>query len=201
MGTQIASPFLQAPIPGIVQQYHKELKADWDIIVNQIASLSQQEDQCCLQMGDLLGQIKGEWGNTHVKQAAAEAGISMSVARQRLWVSAKIPLGHFLRTTHLTYGHLRAIAGTNDIDRWGNESLQHGWTINQLKEAIEAESDQLAVADGEPCVFCAKPLSEDKKTVSFTIKGEKRHRACSYICAAEYFVKRNTEADSEEFSL
>jgi len=193
-------PSLNA-VPGIVQSYHQEVKADWDIIINKISVLSEQEDKCCLEIGDLFLQVKSEWGTTLVKEAAEKSGVSMSVARQRLWVASKIPKDHFLRATHLTYGHLRAIAGTNDIDRWGHEALNHGWTINQLKEAIEGEADQAAVADGEPCVFCSNPLSEEKKTVSFTIKGEKRHRACSYTCAAEYFVKRHQEADANDFSL
>src|SRR5690348_14944492 len=94
-------------VPSIVQQYNKSVKADWESLVNQIASLSETEDKCALSMGDLLAVVKADWGNAMVQEAVTQAGISMSVARQRLWVSSKIPKGHFLRSTHLTYGHLR----------------------------------------------------------------------------------------------
>lgn len=188
-------------IPGIIQNYKQEAKADWDILVSQIASLSETEDKCALKMGDLLLKIKSDWGNNQVKEAATQSGISMSVARQRLWVSSKIPVDHFLRATHLTYGHLRAIAGTNDIDRWGKEALTHSWTISQLKEAIESEGDKAAQEQGDPCIHCAKGLSEDSKYVAFTVQGEKRHRACSYVCAAEYFVYRSQESQNSDFSM
>jgi hypothetical protein len=188
-------------VPAIVQSYTQEVKADWDILVTQIASLSEQEDKCALTMGDILLQIKGVWGANYVKEAVSESGISMSVARQRIWVSQKIPKDHFLRTSHLTYGHLRAIAGTNDIDRWGHEALNHGWTINQLKEAIEGEGDKIAQEQGDPCVHCQNALSDEKKVVAFTVQGEKRHRACSFTCAAEYFVARSQEVPPNDFSL
>lgn len=188
-------------IPSVVQQYKQEAKLDWDSLITQIAFLSVKEDECALTMGDILLQIKAEWGATHVKQAVSESGISMSVARQRLWVSSKIPKGHFLRTTQLTYGHLRTIAGTNDIDKWGKEALTHGWTISQLKEAIEGEGDKVAQEQGDPCIHCQEALSEDKRVVAFTVQGEKRHRACSFICAAEYFVSRSQEVPPNDFNL
>ena len=183
-------------IPAVIQEYHKEVKADWDSLVNQIAFLSQQEDKCALSMGDILLKVKNGWGTAMVKEAAAESGITMSVARQRLWVSGKIPADHFLRTSHLTYSHLMVIAGTNDIDKWGKEALTHGWTVAQLKEAIEGEGDKVAQEAGEPCVHCGNGLRDDKKYVAFTIQGEKRHRACSYMCAANYFLKRYEQVES-----
>ncbi|HYT41408.1 MAG TPA: hypothetical protein VEP90_03625, partial [Methylomirabilota bacterium] len=112
-----------------------------------------------------------------------------------------IPNEHFLRSTHLTYGHLRAIAGTNDIDRWGKEALTHGWTINQLKEAIEGEGDKVAQEQGDPCIRCGQGLKEYNKIVAFTVQGEKRHRACSFMCAAEFFIERSQEPVSADFGL
>jgi hypothetical protein len=188
-------------VPAIVQSYKEEVKADWESLVAKISALSEQEDQCALHMGDLLLQIKADWGSHLLKEAVSDSGISMSVARQRLWVSSKIPKDHFLRTSHLTYGHLRAIAGTNDIDKWGKEALTHGWTISQLKEAIEGEGDKIAAEQGDPCVHCGHALSEEKKVVAFTVQGEKRHRACSFACAAEYFVERSQEVPVNDFSL
>jgi hypothetical protein len=185
---------LTKPVPAIVQSYKQEVKADWESVVNQIAALAQQEDSCALSMGDRFALVKDEWGPGMVTQAASEAGISKSVARQRLWVSSKIPKDHWLRKTQLTYGHLRKIAGTTDIDKWGKAAVENGWTINQLIEAIDSEGDKVAQDQGDPCCECSGTL-KDMTIVAFTVQGEKRHRCCGVQCAANYFLKRTQVPD------
>jgi hypothetical protein len=179
------------PVPAIVMQ--QQIKKDWEQLVNQITELAKKEDDCALNIGDLLHEIKDEWGNQFVQEAAKASGISMSVARQRLWVSSKIPKEHFLRDTHLTYGQLRLIAGTSDVDFWGKQALGNGWDLKQLKTAIEEAGDKKAQEDGHPCVQCAEALNDQQKIVAFTVQGEKRHRACSVKCAADYFFARSQE--------
>jgi hypothetical protein len=184
-------------------------KRDWEQIRDEIAHLAVQDDQNAMTMGDLFVEIEETFKKDHIKTAASQAGVSLSVARQRFWVSKRIPKGHPIRykflqpTMLLTFSHLRAIAGTDPdtMESWAQQAVDHQWSVAELKEAIEKAGDQKAVEEGGVCIQCEEPLMKSNITVSFSITGKKRARCCSYECARDYFEEMIAEEGGQSFSL
>jgi hypothetical protein len=178
---------LPEPIPGIVQKQHR----DWMRIVAEIAQLAQNEDETALTMGDRLVEIEKSFGRKHLQEAAKQAGVSWSVARQRHWVSGKIPEGHMLRGTPLTFCHLRALCGleVEAMAGWAEKALTEQWSVARLIAEIEAVGDVQAQEAGDPCIQCEESLPEQGEIVSFTLARQKRARLCGVQCAAAYFAE------------
>lgn len=171
------------PVAAIVQRQKK----DWNQLVGEISRLAEQDDQNALEMGDRLLAIEAAWGKAHVKTAAEQAGVNWSVARQRCWVSRRVPKGHPLRALPLTFCHLRTLATTDDPEQWAQQVVEHQWSVATLREKIERAGDQKAQIDGDPCIQCERSLAGAKEIVSFIIGGAKRARCCSLPCAVAYF--------------
>lgn len=197
----------------VLPAIQKENQMQWTQAVSKLAELAMQEDACCLQMGDHLNVIEGQWkSRSKMKLAAQEAGVTWSLARQRSWVAKQIPPYHPLRETQLTYCHLRAVAGTKDPEKWGLLAVQNNWSVAMLKEQIDLAEDKEAQQTGEICIFCETAMDEGMEIVSFRIGQRKTLRCCSCQCAADY-LRREVEqaaggdlapailAENESFSL
>lgn len=155
----------------------------WTQDVALLAEIATQEDNCCLQMGDHLNVIEKRWGRNRMKPAAQEAGVTWALARQRSWVSKRIPPGDPLRETKLSYSHLRQLANTDDPMKWGNLVLANNWTVATLKDEIDKAGDRKALEDGLPCIYCEKPISNE--VISLRIGQEKPTLYCSLACVID----------------
>jgi hypothetical protein len=161
---------------------------EWAQAVALLAEIATREDACCLQMGDHLNVIETQFkGRNRMKLAAAEAGVTWALARQRSWVAKRVPPGSPLRDTQLTYCHLRAVAGTKDPLKWGMLALANNWSVAQIKEEIDKAGDKEAQQSGEPCVFCEAAMTEEMEIISFRMGSERTRRVCSPICAIGFF--------------
>ena len=195
-----------ASVPAMVQN----VEHDWQKVVGKIAVLAMKDDITAIEMGDCFVQIEKSFGKKYLQEAAAQAGVSWSVAKQRHWVSTKIPVGNELRKTLglekdkngevkplLSFSHLRTIAGTEDMSHWVEQCLDNEWSVSQLKTEIEKAGDVAAQVNGDPCIQCEESLQEDAEIVSFTVGRKKRARCCSVKCAAKYFRELEEDEGSE----
>ena len=171
-------------------------KRDWTDIVQELSHLVEKEDETVLHIGDILGEVEDTYGKKFVDEAAKACKISNSVARQRLWVSKRIPKDSDLRTSGLTYSHLRAVAGTSDIDDWGQKAIDNDWTVAQLKEEIDKAGDDTAKAEGKPCNYCEQPLPIDGEIVSIRIGAQRIQRYCGVECASLYLGNLVTKEEN-----
>jgi len=164
-------------------------RRDWQLILQDLQLIEEQEENAALRMGDILVEIEDSYGKEKVWEAADKLQLEKSKVKQRLWVSRKIPKGHWLRDTHLKFSHLRAIAGTEDIDTWGEKALHDKLSVSQLTEQIAQAGDTNAKLQGDPCAYvkCGQPLPEDGTIVSFRIGHEKTARCCSLACTSAHF--------------
>jgi hypothetical protein len=177
------------PVAAIVARQRAELSQ----LVQEIAALAAQDDRNALEMGDKLLQIEDEYGKDRVKLATDQAGVNWSVARQRLWVSRRIPKGSRLRSLPLTFCHLRTLAATENPESWADRVLANRWSVATLRAEIERAGDRKAVEAGDPCIQCERSLAEGKRTVAFSIDGGQRARCCSTQCALAYFQEMVAE--------
>jgi hypothetical protein len=109
-------------------------------------------------------------------------------------VASRIPQGHRLRSSILTFGHFRVLVKMEDVEleTWADKAINEDWSVARLTAELEAAGDQKAVQDGQPCIQCTETLSESGEIVAFTVKGM-RARCCNFKCAAEYFTERAAE--------
>jgi ParB-like chromosome segregation protein Spo0J len=122
--------------------------AEREAAVSKLAELARQEDN--LGLGDHLRAIEKTWDRKVIRQVAEEAGIKWEHARQTFWVSKKIPPGHPLRQTHLTYSHLRAVADTDDPEKWGLLAVENNWSVARLKKEIDKSAGKKVPEKGCP---------------------------------------------------
>ena len=181
-------PIIPTP-PAIIRQAKKE----YSQLVAEISQLQQVDDETALEMGDRLLEVESLYGKVALKKAAGDAGVTWSVARQRHWVARKIPrdskLRNYLKTTHLTFSHLRAIASTAEPEKWADAAVKGGLSVAALVEKIEQKDAKTAQEEGELCIECEKSLTDSNEMVSFTIMGRGKARCCSVVCAAAYFIE------------
>lgn len=186
---------LTRPVPAVVQQIEQDQQRTWDEIVDEIAQLALSEDETALQMGDRFLELEQRFGSKHLKKAAEDACVTWSLAKLRLWVSRKIPTGHPIRDSRLSFNHLAAIAGTDNMEHWTNVALKEQLSVAKLREAINVAGDNKAQEQGEPCLQCEKPLPKTGDIVAFTVGKEPRRRLCNVECAMHYFVRRTAERE------
>lgn len=184
---------LTRPVPAIVQKLEQDQRRAWDEIVDEITQLALQEDESALTMGDRFAELERNFGSTLLKRAAEEACVSWSNAKQRLWVAKKIPPASPIRKAKLSFGHLVAVAGTNDMERWTNLALKEQLSVKKLRDAIDHSDDVQAQDNGEPCSQCERPLPREGEIVAFTVGKQHRRRCCNVECALHYFAKRVAE--------
>jgi hypothetical protein len=181
--------FDPTPPPGI----HQQAKREYTQIVSEISQLQQVTDETALEMGDRFHELEIAHGKEAARKGADDAGVTWSVARQRLWVAKRIPQGHKLRAyltdTHLNFSHLRAIAATENPEEWADKAVEQGWSVAKLVGAINEAGDKKAQEEGDPCIQCNEPLPEVGEIVSFNITGRGRARCCSVAHAAAYFAE------------
>lgn len=181
---------LPSPLPAIRQTQNKE----WKQYVDEIALLAVEEDKRALDMGDVFLEVEGVFGKDLVYEMASQAGVGRMKARQRLNVSRKIPKGHYLRETHLTFSHLRLLAPLSEkMDEWGKECLDKSWSVEELEEQLKVAGDIKAQEMGVLCGHCNQAIPSREKMVAFSIHGQKRGRLCGVACAKGFFVARAEE--------
>lgn len=177
----------------------KMAKRDYQEIVDELSVLLQDEDKAAFRMGDVFVEIEDTFGKDQLWSAAKSLRITETKVRQRLWVSRKIPEGHKLRNTHLSYSHLREIAGTDDMEHWADVALKGNLTVAQLSEQIDYSGTKQAIDGQDVCALesCKNPLVIDNilDIVSFRIGKEKKRRCCSVACAAKYFTAYDEDDD------
>jgi hypothetical protein len=115
---------LTRPVPAIVQQMEADQTRTWDEIVDSIAQLAVSEDEAALLMGDRFLELERRFGKQTLRKAADEAGVTWSLAKLRFWVARKIPVGNPIRESKLSFNHLAAVAGTDDMEKWINLALK-----------------------------------------------------------------------------
>jgi len=155
----------------------------WDQLLQKLNHYVQKEFDTIFEIGDLFLDIESGYGKGAVSKAAKSCGVSTSVARQRLWVSRKIPKTSKLRSSTLSYSQLRAIAGTDDVEGWGNKCLANNWSVAELQEELDKNNAVKAQEDGLPCNYCEQPLSSNKEIVTVRVGNKKSQRYCSVDCA------------------
>jgi hypothetical protein len=178
-----------SPIPALVQKQQQ----DWQQRVERLARLAVEEDKRALEMGDEFLEIEEIFGKDLVVRAAAQSGIKCATARQRVNISRKIPKGHYLRETQLSYSHLRVLTYAEDeekMEAWGKRAIDNSWTVEELDEAMKQEGDVQAQSMGIPCTnpACGRLIESKEEMISFSRLGEKRGRLCSVKCARDYFA-------------
>lgn len=183
-------------VPAVVQKQTYE----WQEIIDRIAKIAVDEDKGALSMGDLFLEVEEKFGRKYVKKAVAATGVSWSKARQRLAVSKKIPKGHFLRNSPLSFCHLRAIVATDNMEYWANKALENQWGIEKLREEIESKGDETAIeSETAICIECEQSITSLETMISFNRHRQRKSRLCSPKCAVKYFD--TLEEDNENVEV
>lgn len=177
------------PVPGIVQEQNRS----WVQLVSEICQLHEQKDRCELAIGDRFVETERIFGRRHLKIAAEQAGIEWSYAKQRHWVSRKIPPDSPLRELPLTFSHYRVLAGVEDMDYWAEQAINNDWSAERLKKELDQQQVTRAQEEGHPCIQCEQALPEQGEVVSFRVGNRGKGFCCSPECAANYFQELATE--------
>jgi hypothetical protein len=176
---------------GIVENVEAQQSANWEVLVQQIAKLDVQETQNALHMGDLLIEVEESFGDKHLQKAAEQAGVSWSVARQRHWVSKRIPKDHPVRKMKsLSFGHLRALAATQEPLKWAKLAEEENLTVRDLTEKIAQNDDVEKIVNGMgACAACTKQVLSEAY-VAITLPHGKRQLCCNNACGIQFLLQQ-----------
>ncbi len=176
----------------IVQKLHQNEQADWVSAITEIHRLNELEGETALDMGDRFAEIASRWGDKHVRLAADQANVPIELARQRHYVAVRVPKTSPIRKLNLTYSHIRALAFTEDPEKWAEETEKNGWTVRELVDQIHNAKGEKIAASGQPCIQCEKSLPNDPQSIiSFRIGKSKPAWCCGPHCAIAYFEELN----------
>jgi hypothetical protein len=184
-----------------VQTVNQQQSQSWQDFVEEIEKIDVQETQGALRMGDLFILAEETYGPKNLQKLAENAGVSWSVARQRLWVSKRIPKDSIVRKMKaLTFGHLRALAATDKQEEWATKVETEDLTVRDLIEAIDQSGDKRKVENGfASCADCGTDIVAGSETyVAVSLAGGKRNLCCNAACAINYLNRAVTATSVPE---
>jgi hypothetical protein len=127
------------PAPVSSSSILDRLTRTWDELIDQCRVCLTDELSARFELGDTLDQIAHQFSEDHLKRAARELCVGESFAKQHRWAATRFPVGHPMRSSPLSYSHVRALAGLDNDDvvqQLHDQGVKSKWTVAQLKAQI-----------------------------------------------------------------
>lgn len=119
-------------------------KRSWEELVSEGVSIREDADNLRWQLGKLAAECVSGYGEGAIQKLAIEIGVSYIALRQYRWIYEHIESVTAVTNSkvrdyigHLSFTHLRLLAGTNNPQELVEEAIKNDWSINQLAVAIK----------------------------------------------------------------
>lgn len=109
-------------------------------------SLRQVETETLWQQAELARDMTAKFGRKTARMIAGEVGVSAGYVRQ-LIATAQAFANPASRAQDLSFSHHRLAAMTENPEGWIEETLDHDWSVKELRQEIKDKKDRIDEAE------------------------------------------------------
>ena len=121
--------------------------ADFQADIARFTTLMEKEQETQWQQAELALAMAARYGRKTASMVASEVGVSAGYVRHLIATAKAFPTDG-TRAKDLSFSHHRIAAVSKDPQTWIERSIEGGYSVEQLREAIRSSRDRIAQADG-----------------------------------------------------
>ena len=108
--------------------------------------LMEKEQETQWLQAELALRMAARYGRKTARLVASEVGVSAGYVRHLIATAKAFPTDES-RAKDLSFSHHRIAAISSKPEEWINRTIEAGWSVDQLREAVRSSKDRITDAD------------------------------------------------------